>query len=320
MTSGPHAADCRGRWPRPAFRRPTSPRIGITNQRETTVVWDRATGQADPPRHRLAGPAHRRRLRRAEAGRRRGAGHATHRPASRPLFLRHQDRLDPRPRARRAGAGRGRRARRSARSTASCIWQLTGGNVHVTDATNASRTLLFNIHTGGWDDDTAAAAARARARCCRRCATAPTMFGTTDAGLFGVPYPDPRRGGRPAGGDRRPGLLSARHDEVDLRHGLLRAAQHRRPRPVASKNRLLTTHRLPAEGHAQTYALEGSIFIAGAAVQWLRDGLGHHRAAPGQLGPRRRRRTPSRRSISCRPSPAWARPIGIRSAGGRSSA
>ena len=94
--------------------------IGITNQRETTVVWDRTTGQADPPRHRLAGPAHGARSAPRSRPRARGAGHRPHRAAARPVFLRHQDRLDPRPRARRAGRGPSAANSPSARSIASC--------------------------------------------------------------------------------------------------------------------------------------------------------------------------------------------------------
>ena len=91
--------------------------IGITNQRETTLVWDRRTRQADPSRHRLAGPPHGGYLRAAPGGRRGAAVHAEDRAAARPLFLRHQDRLDARQRRRRARRGRGRAISPSARST-----------------------------------------------------------------------------------------------------------------------------------------------------------------------------------------------------------
>ena len=98
-------------------------------------------------------------------------------------------------------------------------------------------------------------------------------FGVTERGIFGAAIPIAGRRRRPAGGDRRPGLLHAGHDEVDLRHRLLRAAQHRRPSRSPRSNRLLTTIAYQLDGK-RTYALEGSIFVAGAAVQWLRDGLG----------------------------------------------
>ena len=84
--------------------------IGITNQRETTVVWDRATGTGGASRHRLAGPPHRRHLRQTEGRRPRAGDLGQNRPDHRSLFLRHQSRLDPRSRPRRAGAGRARRA------------------------------------------------------------------------------------------------------------------------------------------------------------------------------------------------------------------
>ena len=96
-------------------------------------------------------------------------------------------------------------------------------------------------------------------------------FGETDADLFGGPIRILRHRRRPAGGDHRAGLFQARHDEIDLWHRLFRAAQYRAER-VASRNRLLTTIAYQLGGK-RTYALEGAIFIAGAAVQWLRDGL-----------------------------------------------
>ena len=107
------------------------------------------------------------------------------------------------------------------------IWRLTGGRVHATDATNAARTLLFDIHNGQWDEELA--------RLFRvPLALLPDVLDCT--GDFGTTAilrrrdPDPRRCRRPAGGDRRAGLFHARHDEIDLRHRLFRAAQHRRPR------------------------------------------------------------------------------------------
>ena len=111
-TSGPRRwRPAATRWRRPGSKAKDIAAIGITNQRETTVVWDRATGKADPPRHRLAGPPHLRHLRQTEERRPRAGDHGEDRPDHRPLFLRHQGRLDPRPRARRA---RTRRARRTA--------------------------------------------------------------------------------------------------------------------------------------------------------------------------------------------------------------
>ena len=79
-----------------------------------------------------------------------------------------------------------------------------------------------------WDDGTAGAVSACRARCCPRSAIAPADFGVTAAALFGASIADPRHRRRPAGGADRPGLLRARHGQIDLRHRLLRPAQHRR--------------------------------------------------------------------------------------------
>ena len=181
-----------------------------------------------------------------------------------------------------------------------------------------------------------------RARCCSISARA-----TWDADLchlFGVPHgvaaggarlrrrirrhraepvrrpdPHPRHRRRPAGGDGRAGLLRAGHDQIDLRHRLFCPAQYRARAPVASRNRLLTTIAYQLDGK-RTYALEGAIFIAGAAVQWLRDAL--KIIAYGAGGRTARASGPTRRSRSiwCRPLSASARPIGTRRRAARFSA
>ena len=135
-------------------RRATSPAIGITNQRETTRGLGPRDRPADPPRHRLAGPPHRRRLREAEGapGTRRWSRRKTgllldpYFSGTKIAWL-----LDHVPGARAAG----RSAASSPFGTVDSflLWRLTGGKVHATDATNASRTLLFDIHTGAWDDE-----------------------------------------------------------------------------------------------------------------------------------------------------------------------
>jgi glycerol kinase len=248
--------------------------IGITNQRETVVIWDRKTGK---PIHNAIVWQDRRtaplcaKLKKAGP---RAEIHPQDRPAARPLFLRHQDRL-----AARQGEGRARRAPRSGELLAGTIdtfliWRLTGGKVHATDATNASRTLLYNIAqpsgtTNCWTILRIPRGDAAGGEGLRR------RFRHDRPALLSAPrFPILRRCRRPAGGDHRPGLLRARHDEIDLWHRLLRAAEHRH-RHRASKNRLLTTIAYRLNGKT-TYALEGSIFIAGAAVQWLRDGLKRH--------------------------------------------
>jgi glycerol kinase len=151
------------------------------------------------------------------------------------------------------------------------LWRLTGGKVHASDATNASRTLLLDIRKGSLGRRAAASCSACPRRCCRRWSTMRGRARRRDRRHPRAPGAGARHGGRPAGGDGRPGLHQARHDQGDLRHRLLRAAQHRQ-HGVRSHNRLLTTIAYQLDGR-RTYALEGSIFIAGAAVQWLRDGL-----------------------------------------------
>ena len=118
------------------------------------VVWDRRTGK---PIHSAIVWQDRRTADVCAALRAAGAREAEcrgeDRPAARSLFLGDQDRLAPRPREGRARSGPSAASSPSAPSTAFLIWRLTGGRVHATDATNASRTLLFDIHDGDWDDE-----------------------------------------------------------------------------------------------------------------------------------------------------------------------
>ena len=185
--------------------------IGITNQRETTVVWDRATSVPVAPAivwqdRRTAA------LLRGAA--RRGTEAlvaAQDRAAARPVLLRHQAPLAARQRARRARARRGRASSPSAPSTPGWSWRLSGGRCHVTDATNASRTLLYDIRDGDWDDELLAlfgvprgAAARGRGQQRRRRRERP--------GAARRRRPDRRHRRRPAGGALRPGVLAAGDD------------------------------------------------------------------------------------------------------------
>lgn len=151
------------------------------------------------------------------------------------------------------------------------IWRLTGGKSHVTDATNASRTMLFNIESGDWDDELLELFAIPRSMMpeVRDCASS---FGTTDQALFGRALPI-----QGVAGDQqaatigqacfRPGMLKSTYGTGCF--ALMNTGSAR----VRSSNRLLSTiaYRLAGE---TTYALEGSIFIAGAVVQWIRDKLG----------------------------------------------
>ena len=249
--------------------------IGITNQRETTLVWDRASGR---PVGRAIVWQDRRT---AEFCRElREAGHEpaiTHRTGLLldPYFSATKlkwilDEVDP-------DRGRSRRGELLFGTVDSwLIWHLTGGRRHVTDATNASRTMLYDIRKGRWS----------RTICdlfdipqdvlpeVLDCAAA---FGETDPGLFGRAIPI-----RGVAGDQQAATVG----QACFGHGMMKstygtgcfALMNTGPVPVASTHRLLTTIAYQLDGRP-TYALEGSIFIAGAVVQWLRDGLRLIRAA-----------------------------------------
>ena len=151
------------------------------------------------------------------------------------------------------------------------IWRLTGGRRHVTDVSNASRTLLYNIHTLQWDQELLEILDVPRAML-PEVRPSSEVYGQTDAEWFGEPIPI-------AGdaGDQQAatfGQACFQPGSVKNTYGtgcfmLLNTGD----RPVASKNNLLTTIGWELDGQV-TYCLEGSVFIAGAVVQWLRDGLG----------------------------------------------
>jgi glycerol kinase len=157
------------------------------------------------------------------------------------------------------------------------IWQLTGGKVHATDATNASRTLLYDIGKGAWDADLLKLFGIPRALLpeVRDCNAG---FGTTEPSILGAALPI-----LGVAGDQQaatigqacfaPGMVKATYGTGCF------ALLNTGPQPVPSRNRLLTTVAWQLDGE-RTYALEGAIFIAGAAVQWLRDGLGIIASAP----------------------------------------
>ncbi|MEH7828465.1 glycerol kinase GlpK [Gemmobacter denitrificans] len=243
--------------------------IGITNQRETTLIWDRATGQ---PIHNAIVWQDRRTADTCTALR--DAGHEAMVTARTGLLLdpyfsgtKVKWLLDHIPGARdRAEAGE------LAFGTVDCflIWKLTGGRVHATDATNASRTMLYNIAEGRWDAELCALLGVPMAILpeVKDCAA---DYGTTRADLFGREIPIAG-----VAGDQQaatvgqacfaPGMMKSTYGTGCF--ALLNTGADR----VPSKNRLLTTIAYQLNGQP-TYALEGSIFIAGAVVQWLRDGL-----------------------------------------------
>jgi glycerol kinase len=249
--------------------------IGITNQRETVIVWERATGR---PIHRAIVWQDRRTAPLCASFRDKGLEPEISGKTGLlldPYFsatkIAHI--LDAVPGAREA-ALRGELAA----GTIDCflLWRLTGGRVHATDATNASRTMLMDIHAGRWDEDLCRLFEVPMALLpeIRDCAS---RFGETEPDLFGAAIPV-----LGIAGDQQAALVG----QACFEPGMMKstygtgcfALLNVGTRAVASRNRLLTTIAYQLDG-TRHYALEGSIFIAGAAVQWLRDGLGVIRAA-----------------------------------------
>jgi glycerol kinase len=243
--------------------------IGITNQRETTLIWDRATGQ---PIHNAIVWQDRRTADTCDALKR--AGHEAMITARTGLLLdpyfsatKVKWLLDHVPGAR-ARAERGELAFGTVDSF--LIWKLTGGRMHATDATNAARTMLYNIATGVWDAEICGLLDIPMSLLpeVKDCAA---DFGVTRADLFGREIPI-----LGVAGDQQaatvgqacfaPGMMKSTYGTGCC--ALLNTGTDM----VPSTNRLLTTIAYRLNGQT-TYALEGSIFIAGAVVQWLRDGL-----------------------------------------------
>ncbi|MEP5009467.1 glycerol kinase GlpK, partial [Roseobacter sp.] len=151
------------------------------------------------------------------------------------------------------------------------IWRLTGGKVHATDATNAARSLMYDIHAGEWSKEVCELLGVPMHMLpdVRDCAA---DFGETDAELFGAAIPI-----LGVAGDQQAATIG----QACFEAGMLKstygtgcfALLNTGATPVTSKNRMLTTIAYQLDGKP-VYALEGAIFIAGAVVQWLRDGLG----------------------------------------------
>ena len=242
--------------------------IGITNQRETTVVWDRATGK--PICHaivwqdrRTAGACDRLKKAGKAALIRRKTGLVVDAYFSGTKL---QWILQNIPGAK-ARAARGELAFGTV--DAWLVWNLTGGRVHVTDVSNASRTMLFNLKTCDWDDDLLTLFGIPRS-------ILPSVRGSSEVygetHLLGAAIPI-------AGiaGDQQAALFG----QVCTKPGMIKNTygtgcfmlMNTGTKLIASKNNLLTTVAWRIGGRTE-YALEGSIFIAGAVVQWLRDGLG----------------------------------------------
>jgi glycerol kinase len=245
--------------------------IGVTNQRETTVVWDRATGRpvADAIvwQSRITAPF---------CERLKAEGHE-------PLFrartglpidayfsgpkIRYI--LDAQP-SLRERAERGELAFGTVDSF--LIWRLTGGRLHATDVSNASRTLLFDIHRLAWDDELLDIVGVPRAMLPEVRPTSGS-FGDTDPSLFGRPIPIAA-----AAGDQQAATFGQACFEPGQAKNTYGTGafliRNTGSQAVPSAHGLLTTVAWQlAPGAPATYALEGSVFVAGAAVQWMRDGL-----------------------------------------------
>jgi glycerol kinase len=254
--------------------------IGITNQRETTVVWDRATGKAI---HRAIVWQDRRTA--DVCAKLKSEGHEPAISAKTGLII------DPYFSGTKVAwildhvPGARDRAERGELmfGTVDCylLWRLTGGAVHATDATNASRTLLFNIHTGAWDDELLKILRVPRSML-PEVKDSSHHFGDTVPELFeGSIAISGIAGDQQAATIGQacfaPGMIKSTYGTGCF------ALLNTGTTPVASKNKLLTTIAYQLGGK-RTYALEGSIFVAGSAVQWLRDGLGIIKTA-AETGP-----------------------------------
>ena len=244
--------------------------IGITNQRETAVLWDAATGE---PLHRAIVWQDRRTA--AVTSRLAAQGHEPEVQAATGLILdpyfsatKYAWLLDAVPGAReRAEAGEVKLGT----IDAWLIWKLTGRRAHVTDATNAARTALMDLTTVTWRDDLCALFGVPRAAL-PDIAPCAGVMGESDPALFGRPLPIAGSAGDQQAALVGHGALSAGDAKITYGTGAFLVANVG-PRPVASTRRLLGTLGYQAAGQT-AYALEGSIFSAGSAIQWLRDGVG----------------------------------------------
>ncbi|RMH53782.1 MAG: glycerol kinase [Deinococcus-Thermus bacterium] len=245
--------------------------LGITNQRETTLIWERTTGK---PVHRAIVWQDRRTARACE--RLKEEGHEA-------LFRQKTGLvLDPYFSGTKVSwllenlPGLKERAIKGELCFGTVdswlIYNLTGGQVHATDASNASRTLLMNLQTLSWDEELLRILGVPKA-------LLPEIW--PSAGLFGRTLPELLGAAIPitgVAGDQQAALFGQACFSPGMAKNTYGTGcfllMNTGKAPVASKNGLLTTLAWQLEGEAPEYALEGSVFVAGAAVQWLRDGLG----------------------------------------------
>lgn len=244
--------------------------IGITNQRETTVVWDKETGapvcpaivwqcrRTAPMADALAASGWAEKIRQ-----RTGLVPDAYFSGTKLRWI-----LDKIPGARR-GAEEGRLLFGTIDSW--LIWNLTGGRAHVTDVTNASRTMLFDIRRLRWDPELLELFGIPE-QMLPRVQPSSCIYGETEPGLFGGKIPVAG-----AAGDQQSALFGQccfEAGDVKNTYGTgCFLLMHTGSEPVFSKNGLITTIAASGPGRIR-YALEGSVFTAGAAVQWLRDEMG----------------------------------------------
>ena len=248
--------------------------IGITNQRETTLVWDRATGEPIANAivwqdRRTAGICDRLKARKLDRVIRRKTGLVIDAYFSGTKVQWILENVK--------GAKARARAGELAFGTVDSwlVWNLTGGRIHVTDASNASRTMLFDIGKGAWDDELLKIFGVPRSML-PEVRSSSEVYGETT--LLGEPIPI-------AGiaGDQQAALFGQACTKPGMAKNTYGTGcfmlMNTGTKRIASKNNLLTTVAWRI-GDRTEYALEGSIFIAGAVVQWLRDGLDFFRSAP----------------------------------------
>jgi len=250
--------------------------IGITNQRETTVLWERDTGK--PVANAIVWQS---RITAEMCDRLKAAGLEPTFRAKTGLVVdayfsgtKIKHLLD-------ANEGLRARAQRGeilfGTIDTFLVWRLTGGKLHVTDYTNASRTLLFNIHTLDWDDELLKILEIPRAML-PQVRPSSEVYGETSAELFGSPLPIAGMAGDQQAATFGQGCFAPGDAKNTYGTGCF-MLMNTGNNPVASRNGLLTTIGWGLAGE-MVYCLEGAVFIAGAVIQWLRDGLKIISSAP----------------------------------------
>lgn len=244
--------------------------IGIANQRETTLLWERTSGAALGPaivwqdrRTAAACAALRAQGREAQVTAATGLLLDPYFSGTKLAWL-----LDHIPSAR-ARAERGELAFGTVDSW--LLWQLTGGAVHATDVSNASRTLLLNLHTLAWDDELLALFNVPRA-VLPQVVPSSALLGQTRADLLGAPVPITGIAGDQQAATFGQACFAAGMAKNTYGTGCF-MLMNVGAAPQPSANRLLATALWQRAGAPAVYALEGSVFVGGAVVQWLRDGL-----------------------------------------------